>query len=228
MCAARALSPNEITAMLTAARSAKAAGMVLLGVSTGYRISELLSLRVRDVWFAGRPADEVTIARRQMKFGRGCRRRSVRARTVPLNADAKRAVLTLVGADPEPARFLFRSQKGRNRAIRPKQAIRLIRQMAADAGIDARRVTTHSLRKTFARRLYDLTNHDLEAVRHGLGHRSVETSRLYLELEETVVTTAILAMSLVPESDDRTAANDTFGPHAPIPFSAAAALTVPA
>ena len=40
--------------------------LFLLGVKSGFRISELLSLRARDVRQAGRLVDRVTIERRHM------------------------------------------------------------------------------------------------------------------------------------------------------------------
>jgi len=41
--------------------------LLKLGCGTGYRISELLALRVRDVWTGTEVARELTIARRNLK-----------------------------------------------------------------------------------------------------------------------------------------------------------------
>jgi integrase len=41
--------------------------LFLLGVKSGFRISELLSLRLGDVWAHGRLVDRVTVPRRYMK-----------------------------------------------------------------------------------------------------------------------------------------------------------------
>ena len=183
--------------MMAAAPSRMAAGLIGLGASTGYRVSELLLIKVGMAFHGGEPASTLCLARRAMKFGRSAsRNRTVYGRTVPLNADAKAAIRLLVGSDPNPHRYLFQSRKGTNRPIRVHHAIRLIHETARRAAIDPHRVTTHALRKTFAARLYAMTGHDLDAVRHALGHRSVETTRRYLDLDEARVCAAILAMSI--------------------------------
>jgi len=57
--------------------------LFLLGVKSGFRISELLSLRLRDVVQAGRLVDRVTVERRNMK-------KKLEGRTVLLHPDARR------------------------------------------------------------------------------------------------------------------------------------------
>jgi integrase len=59
--------------------------LFILGVNSGFRISELLSLRVHDVLQYGRVGDRVTVHRRHMK-------RKIEGRTVLLNQDAKAAL----------------------------------------------------------------------------------------------------------------------------------------
>jgi integrase len=41
-------------------------------------------------------------------------------------------------------------------------------------------LSSHSLRKTWARRLYELSGHDILLVRDGLGHSSVDITQRYL------------------------------------------------
>lgn len=51
--------------------------LVTLGLNTGFRVSELLSLNVSDVWDGERVRPQVKVARAKMKGGRGPRRKSV-------------------------------------------------------------------------------------------------------------------------------------------------------
>jgi integrase len=88
----------------------------VVGLKTGFRIAELLSLRVGDVWQHGRVVDQVTVRRAHMKQQR-------EGRTVPLHPDAKAALAAWVrqlrqqpGVAAQTA--VFRSRKGANRAIR--------------------------------------------------------------------------------------------------------------
>ena len=64
----------------------------LLGTNTGFRATELLSLNVCDVAENGRIRVSVTVARRQLKGGRGGRRKGITSRTVPLNEAAAAAL----------------------------------------------------------------------------------------------------------------------------------------
>jgi integrase len=61
--------------------------LFLLGVKSGFRISELLSLRVGDVAQHGRLVEQVTVSRQHMKNQR-------EGRTVLLHPEAKAALVT--------------------------------------------------------------------------------------------------------------------------------------
>ena len=64
-------------------------GLFLLGVSTGGRISELLSLRVGDVYQNRRAVTDLLYTKRIVKGGEV-------SRSVPVNADGRRAIDELV------------------------------------------------------------------------------------------------------------------------------------
>lgn len=59
--------------------------LFLLGVKTGFRISELLSLTIGRVLQHGRVVERVSVSRRHMK-------KKIEGRTVPLNPQAAEAV----------------------------------------------------------------------------------------------------------------------------------------
>src|SRR5262245_48838508 len=87
--------------------------LFLVGVYTGFRISELLSLQVRDVWQYGRVSDLISVARRYMK-----RRRE--GRTVRLHPVAQAAIAAWLAQQPPPwggETYLFRSREGANRPL---------------------------------------------------------------------------------------------------------------
>lgn len=60
--------------------------LLVVGAGTGFRIQELTSLTVGQVWDGTAVTKEVTISRRDLKGGQGVYMRSVRSRRVPLAA----------------------------------------------------------------------------------------------------------------------------------------------
>jgi integrase len=84
----RALSDQEVGVVLKSIGGRYATrntAMVVLGLKTGYRISELLNLRVCDVWQHDQVIDRITVTRSHMKGKR-------RSRTVVLHPLARRAL----------------------------------------------------------------------------------------------------------------------------------------
>src|SRR5437016_4989147 len=87
--------------------AARDRALFLLGVKSGFRISELLSLQLGDVWQHGRLVERVTVQRRHMK-------KKLEGRTVLLHPEAKAALATwLLALRQMPATtaqtFVFRS-----------------------------------------------------------------------------------------------------------------------
>ena len=64
-------------------------GLFMLGVSTGGRISELLSLQIGDVWQNGKPVKDLLFARSIVKGGEV-------SRAVPVNIDGRQAIEHLI------------------------------------------------------------------------------------------------------------------------------------
>jgi integrase len=63
--------------------------LFVVGHRTGFRISELLSLRVVDVQQHGKILDQITVQRRHMKGGKAGK---TSGRTVPLHPEARAAL----------------------------------------------------------------------------------------------------------------------------------------
>lgn len=171
--------------------------MFIVGIRTGYRISELLSLRIRDVLRPdGEIMDSVTVARRNVKG-------KTRGRTVPLHPEAKEALREwleeargMIQLAPDIPVFFSQKRNGQIRPLDRRTAWHILKQAYARAGILGRGVGalgTHSLRKTFASRLYDKYR-DLILVQYALGHSKTENTIRYLNIREEAVARAILAL----------------------------------
>ena len=176
-------------------------GLFMLGVSIGGRISELLSLEVGDVWQNDAPVHDLLFDKSVVKGGEV-------ARAIPVNKDGLEAIIELIswhidafGKPLEPTAPLFPSQKrdrfGNRVAINRVQAHHALQQAFVAAGLNGK-LATHSMRKSFAQRLYHQT-HDMFAVQEMLGHKNITTTQKYVGVDYQNVKEALEAMSLYAE-----------------------------
>lgn len=139
--------------------------LITLMLHTGLRVSEVANLRRGDVRISPRQG---TLTVRGGKGGK--------YRTVPLNADARKALGAYLEERPaiRGEDFLFVGQRGG--ALRSPGIYYLVQRYAYDARLEG--VTPHTLRHTFGKNLVD-AGVPLDRVAQLLGHESVDTTRLY-------------------------------------------------
>ena len=173
--------------------------LIVLGLNTGFRITELLSLTVGQVWDAGKVKPQVRVSRAQLKGGRGCHRKTIVSRSVPLNAAAaevlEQYLFSRFGSGlADPALPLFPSRVGGGTLMR-WQANQIVHAVFAQAGLGTpESYGTHSLRKTFARKVYSATGYDINLTRAVMGHSDISTTQKYLHVDETEMIAAVQAI----------------------------------
>lgn len=199
---ARPFTAAELSAIeshLVAAHRYRDAMLIKAGVSVGYRITEILSWTVGQVLTpTGEVAREVTVARALLKGGSGKKKRNIRSRRVVLNEKARTAIRDYIASldhVPAPNDFLFRSREGGNRPLHRSQAHRILVQACRECGIDTTRVSTHSLRKTFVRAVYDASGHDVIKTMKVVQHSSPVITARYLENTETELDDLVLNLA---------------------------------
>lgn len=189
----RPLSDDEVRAILKVlSRNTypeRDRALFLLGIRSGFRISELLALKLSDVLQNGKFSDYITVARKHMKKKRA-------GRTVPLHPEAKTALQTLVkkllkAGHTDPNTFLFLSREGENRAIGRTMAWRILDRAYAECGLTGR-LGTHSMRKTFAERVHEKLGRDIFKTQKALGHASVSSTASYISVDSEEIDDAIL------------------------------------
>ena len=169
-------------------------GLFMLGVSTGGRISELLSLTVGDVWQNQKPVTDLLFDRTIVKGGEI-------SRAVPVNSDGRRAISDLIDwhreqyGNTHAHRPLFPSRNGQGEKRMSRRTAHDVLKSAFEAAGLNGKLATHSLRKSFAQRLYDRTS-DIFAVQEMLGHKDVVTTQKYLGVNYASVRNALEEMSL--------------------------------
>ena len=171
--------------------------LFMLGVSVGGRISELLALKVGDVWQNSRPVTDLIFAKSVVKGKEN-------SRVIPTNQDCQKAITFLIDwhkeyfGDLKPLRPLFVSRKNghseHGKALTRTQGHRIICEAFSQAGLNGK-LATHSLRKTFAQRLYDSTS-DLALCQELLGHKNISTTRQYLSVSYEKCKKAVEAIEL--------------------------------
>lgn len=176
--------------------------LFLLGVSIGGRIDELLSLTVGDVYQNGKPVKDVLYNKAIVKGGEV-------ARAVPLNADGRDAVEKIIAwhtekfsgllgeVDPDTPLFVSRvkNKDGTLKRMTTQAGSDALMAAFAKAGLNGK-LGTHSMRKSFAQRLYSQTN-DIFVVQEMLGHKNVSTTQKYLGVNYAEVREALELMSVL-------------------------------
>ena len=193
---------RSVSTCFTGTFEARNRGLFMLGVSTGGRISELLSLTIGDVYQNKKPVTDLLYNKSIVKGGEV-------SRSVPVNADGRRSIDALVSWHQEHYRSiaskrpLFPSRHKSGTVPMHRQTAHAILKTAfIEAGLNGH-IATHSLRKSFAQRLYDKTG-DIYMVQELLGHRNISTTQKYLGVNYADAKTAVESIALITESDRTT------------------------
>lgn len=139
--------------------------LVELLYGSGLRASELVSLPLSAV-----PRDAPFLS----LVGKG----GV-ARMVPVSSRARLALSRWLEVRPQGSKFLFPSRDAYLSRIRLYQ---LIKELAARAGLDPKRVSPHVLRHAFATHLLE-GGADLRLLQTLLGHADISTTQIYTHVD---------------------------------------------
>ena len=189
---------SRVSAAFTGTFAVRNRGLFMLGVSTGGRISELLSLTLGDVYQNGKPVGDLLYSKSIVKGGEV-------SRAVPVNVDGRDAIEDLTDWHREkygtlaPSRPLFpsRNKKG-TVAMNRQTAHDILKDAFMDAGLNGK-LATHSPRKSFAQRVYEQSG-DIYLVQELLGHRNVATTQKYIGVNYASAREAVEGMALAAES----------------------------
>ena len=189
---------RRVSACFTGTYEARNRGLFLLGVSTGGRISELLSLTIGDVYQNRRAVTDLLFDKSIVKGGEV-------SRAVPVNIDGRQAIDSLIEwhreqyQNTEPSRPLFPSrQKSGTVPMHRQTAHDILKTAFTGAGLNGK-LATHSLRKSFAQRVYDQGG-DIYLVQELLGHKNISTTQRYLGVNYADARAAVEGMALEAES----------------------------
>lgn len=185
MSGCRALTQNEIQLVTEKLTNPRDRALFVLGVKSGFRISELLSLRVSDVFNSGRVLDIARVARKNTKG-------AIKSRTIPLHAEARKALLEIcIGRDGSLP--LFQGRNGNSQAISRFMAHKILKTAYENAGLTGPGLACHTMRKSFAEKVYAALGYDLVATSSALSHSDIRNTVRYLSPSKDKINAAILA-----------------------------------
>lgn len=163
------------------------AALVHLMLNAGLRVGEVVGLAMKDVALRERTGQVV------VRQGKGNRRRAV-----PLNGEARAALQAWLEARPTvETEAVFVGRRGRGydgiAPLRARAVQRMVARLGEAAGIEG--LTPHVLRHTFAKNLMD-AGVGLQMVAELLGHRRLETTRIYTRPGERDLERAVEAIGV--------------------------------
>lgn len=164
----------------------------LIGVATGYRLQDIVDLTIGDIKRALENGEFQIQEKKQYNSWKTHIRKNPRSKKKAPEKTIKKIPkllekrLSKYIKDKRKSEYAFKSNKGLGSIhISAKSFSDILKKVALDDEMQLKNITGHSLRKTYASRLYDATN-DLEFVRVALGHQSAEVTKRYLGLEDRV------------------------------------------
>lgn len=143
--------------------------LFILGITTGYRVGDLVTLRVKDIKRA------LSYGYFQIEEGK-----TKKIRKVPIVPNLKKELKDYI-KNKKDYEYMFYSQKGRNLGV--KGVTDILKEVAEDLKLRDINLSAHSLRKTFAYRVWMENGKDIFYVKELLGHSTVEYTKRYLGLD---------------------------------------------
>jgi integrase len=180
MIGSRPLQDKEIEIVLSNLKNLRDKALFLIGIKCGYRISEIISLRIENVMQFDKVANQITVSRTNMKGKHS-------SRSVPLHPQAKTAleeyILNMGSYGPKTRLFPFARQ----------HAHTILKNAFNTAKLEGK-VSSHSLRKTFCDRVHTALGENIFKTQQAMGHRSLSSTAHYLSFKEEEITKAMLGV----------------------------------
>ena len=154
--------------------------LFILGISTGYRAGDLVKLKVRDIKNA-LDTGYFTIMEGKKLNSKNIREKNRKPRKVIIIKNLRIKLQQYI-KELNDYDYMFPSRKGGY--IQVKRVSQILKEAADYFGI--MKISAHSMRKTYAYRIYETNGHDLLAIKEMLGHSSIEETKVYLGLDREV------------------------------------------
>jgi len=163
------MSQQEVTALFAAPLTLKEYCVIGLLYGSGLRISEVAALRISDI----------DSASRRIKVVQG---KGAKDRFTLLAANLLDKLRLYYVAAKRPPEYLFTSPQG-GKAFHPRSMQLVVTGAMKKAGFTRQGYTSHTLRHSFATHMLD-NGSNLHVIKTLLGHSKIETTMVYLHLQQ--------------------------------------------
>jgi len=153
--------------------------MFCLGIVTGYRAGDLVTLKIRDVAMALRNGYFLILEGKKVNT-RNIRKENIKPREVVIVSKLSKMLKDYI-KDKNDYEYMFVSRKGENQHIAVSHVSRILGEAGKVFGLS--NISAHSMRKTYAYTIYVTSKFDIVAVKEMLGHSSIEITKRYLGLD---------------------------------------------
>lgn len=155
--------------------------LFVIGITTGYRAGDLVDLKVRDIKDFLENGYFSIIEKKKLNTIRNPKDKDkVKPREVIIVPHLRRILREYI-INMRDYEYIFQSRKGSNQHILVSSASRMLNEAGAFFGL--KNISCHSLRKTYAYKIYEETQ-DIFVVKEMLGHSSVEITKRYIGLDK--------------------------------------------
>ncbi|NFQ85127.1 integrase [Clostridium sporogenes] len=154
--------------------------LFILGITTGYRAGDLVKLKVRDIKEALK-RNEFTIYEGKKMNCKNIKERNKKPRSVEVLPKLAKILKGWI-KNKKDYEYVFQSRKGINQHI----GVQAVSNILKDAGeyFGLHDITAHSMRKTYAYKIYMESDKNIVVVKELLGHRSIEETKRYIGLDK--------------------------------------------
>jgi integrase len=153
--------------------------LFVLGIATGYRAGDLVSLQIRDVKEALR-SGYFRIMEGKKANSKNIRKCNMKPREVVIVVKLEKILKNYI-KDKKDYEYMFPSRKGSYDHIGVPRVSNILKEAGEAFGLD--NITAHSMRKTYAYCIFVESNYNIVVVKEMLGHSSIEETKRYLGLD---------------------------------------------
>lgn len=164
-----ALDQTELERLRDVCRTDRERALVEALYTTGCRISEMLSIKVKEIkWDLPQPECRV--------IGKGDK-----PGTVYFSPRSVFVIKRYLASRPHDSEWLFNNERGGGRMSR-SNAEKIFRQLRALAGLQEKRLTPHTIRHTTATAAAKVA--PIQVVRHLMRHDKIDTTMIYADTSD--------------------------------------------